>query len=422
MLAGALKTRPEKTFWGARYRDRTGGPFGIVKGVGKTMGKAYFIHDADGRLWSVPDDHIFRDRQTTVHISAEFYRELRHEMTRFHSNVFLFNMPVSTHNIVCVGCREPNSERFGSMIWCVRFSLETGSTLFPITYGESFLWPLRKSTAISLHMEIRAREELQGIPDIEKSLLVTRFSPKYPRCGFSHERFNSCTLVTHLPDPRDRLFAMSVAPSTYESLKEANTSDAMDVDDTPDAANAANATNADVATEQFDFPPLAQTLDGEGKVNFPKCSEDVQYLIVRELVHTLLKQNNVAQLMKMRCISKSFCLLVDECARQILDTLSRRIAKAHRTHAVVDIHSARDAILAYNVSPVQLMFEIALSKSMHVKTGALSFVRFQLDKKPCEGVPTPAKHKAQRLVEVFKRNAAAGRRVKRPLYRKMHAR
>ena len=375
------------------------------------MGKAYFIHDADGRLWSVPEDHIFRDRQRTVRISAEFYRELRHEMTRFHSNVFLFNMPVSTHDIVCIGCREPKSERFASMIWCVRFSLETGSTLFPITYGESFLWPLRKSTAISLHMEIRAREELQGIPDIEKSLLVTRFSPKYPRCGFSHERFNSCTLVTHLPDPRDRLFAMSVAPSTYESLKEANTSDAMDVDD---AADATNATNADIAS--------TQTLDEEGKVNFPKCSEDVQYLIVRELVHTLLKQNNVAQLMKMRCISKSFCLLVDECARQILDTLSRLIAKAHRTHAVVDIHSARDAILAYNVSPVQLMFEIALSKSMHVKTGALSFVRFQLDKKPCEGVPTPAKHKAQQLVEVFKRNAAAGQRVKRPLYRKMHAR
>tara|TARA_Y100000768_G_scaffold380907_1_gene358749 strand:- start:57 stop:1190 length:1134 start_codon:yes stop_codon:yes gene_type:complete len=377
------------------------------------MGDENFIHDASGKLWNVPAEYIFRDRRTPVEISAEFFRELRHEMRHFHSSIFLNNMPTSTINLVCVGRREPNTERFSSMLWCVRFSFDTGSTLFPAKFGASFLWPLRKSTAITMHMDIRMREELQNVPHDERSLLVSLYTPKYPRCGFSQDIWNLCTPVTHLTDPRDRLFSMTVAPNTYESFKDAETDDVMAVDDSDEKPN-----NRGVQPRV-----CAQKSNAlAGSVEFSKCADDVQYLIVDAMTDTLLKQNNVTHLMKMRCISKTFCKLIDQRVIAILNTLSNFVTKAHRTHSIVDICSARDAMMAYNVSPVQLMFEIALSRANSIQIGIHSFVRFQLDKKPNEAVPTPAKHKAQRLVEVFKRNAAVGRRVKRPLFRQMHAR
>lgn len=346
------------------------------------MNETLYIFDNAGTLYTMPPEYVYRNKQHPIQVSAEWFREVKDDWKSFHASVFTTGMPLSTKGLVCIGRREPGSPKFKILLWCVRFAVQSGTALFKRNFGESFLWPLSKSVALGLHMDIRTREDLEGVPDYLRSVLCTEFTPVYGRFGFSAEAWPACQRVERISCPYDRTFAMSVAPSTFLST-------------TPKELNFSR-------PDKF----CEQTFDIS---NYP---DDVNHLILKEVTTQLLKQGNVKQLMQMRCLSKAIKTEIDETAFNALFRLFDVLITAHKSNTMEDILRARDTILEYGVSPLHLAIEYTLLASKKLKPGILSFVRFHANKKPCEIVPTQAKFRVKRLANALKTHESIGRKIK----------
>jgi len=175
----------------------------------------YYSIGTTGLIYEIDAANVVRDYDCAFPYSAKTWRRFNEEGTLafFNSDAFLKNRRLSAsvaRAVVVVRTDAMSNEHDGHMehVWCVRCKVQFSSDEEP-TVGGKFLWPLSGSAATQFYRELSENPKFAT----SSLLLLKPETLRVPAlCTIA-----TTTVVHHMPDALDRIFAASVSPTVCET-------------------------------------------------------------------------------------------------------------------------------------------------------------------------------------------------------------
>lgn len=270
----------------------------------------------------------------SISISPALWRSRRGAYKHMNSTCFLQNRLLNMNNLVCLAEPNPDGGKPLRCHWFVRFRVDAGNMYFDlegVRFGERFLWQVDNGVAFHIKLGLGI-----GGPHPLCGELASTDDAFYP----PHWEHRGCRRVTSVPCYCDRLFAMTVRPSTGLAL--------------PAAAPPAG------VRKQRRRPPL--DLSGLG--------QDIETLVVSRVFRDLAcgSLSDLRQLLRLRQVNRSWRDASETVVRRLLSDLRARVCRANATLELEDIQAARNLAIEMRIDTLMAVCECPAESAVRCLT------------------------------------------------------